>query len=650
MDILIRSQFQRGTLPRKLVLLNDLVLTMAALLPAYLLRYNLQIDQVKFSELFLQQVLILFPVYLGAFLWSGSYRGIIRHSDMEDAARYSHALVAGTVALLLLSWVGRELKWVEHWIIPYSVILIHGFISMVALMGFRQIIRTMYLSYGVPRKNYRSVLIFGAGELGQITRRVVENDSNMRVTVMGYIDDSPSLVGKRLGGVMIYSEEQAFTKVLKAEGINEIVFAVNDKNITKARKKELFDRCMDNNIHIRQVPPVKEWIDGQFSVQQIREVRIEDLLGREPIWLNQEKVVRKLKEATVLVTGAAGSIGSEIVRQLMALHTRHVVLVDQAESPLYDLQQELAKAFPEVSFEVVIASVTNHQRMEQVFAKYRPRYVFHAAAYKHVPLMEAAPAEAIRVNVGGTRIIADLSVEYGVKKFVMISTDKAVNPTNVMGASKRICEIYIQALTQSHQVETQFITTRFGNVLGSNGSVVPLFRKQIEAGGPVTVTHRDIIRYFMTIPEACQLVLEAGFMGKGGEIYVFDMGEPVKIYDLAVKMISLSGYKPNEDIPIHITGLRPGEKLYEELLADEENTIQTHHPKIKAARVRKHDIRVVDKAVTEMVTATRIESEMELVCRMKSLVPEFISQNSHFSQLDMPCASAENMQAKPLEN
>ena len=281
---------------------------------------------------------------------------------------------------------------------------------------------------------------------------------------------------------------------------------------------------------------------------------------------------------------------------------------------------------------------------------YRPRYVFHAAAYKHVPLMEAAPAEAIRVNVGGTRIIADLSVEYGVKKFVMISTDKAVNPTNVMGASKRICEIYIQALTQSHQVETQFITTRFGNVLGSNGSVVPLFRKQIEAGGPVTVTHRDIIRYFMTIPEACQLVLEAGFMGKGGEIYVFDMGEPVKIYDLAVKMISLSGYKPNEDIPIHITGLRPGEKLYEELLADEENTIQTHHPKIKAARVRKHDIRVVDKAVTEMVTATRIESEMELVCRMKSLVPEFISQNSHFSQLDMPCASAENMQAKPLEN
>ena len=650
MDILIRSQFQRGTLPRKLVLLNDLVLTMAALLPAYLLRYNLQIDQVKFSELFLQQVLILFPVYLGAFLWSGSYRGIIRHSDMEDAARYSHALVAGTLALLLLSWVGRELKWDEHFVIPYSVILTHGIFTMVALMAFRQVIRKMYLIYGIPRKNYRSVLIFGAGELGQITRRVVENDSNLRVTVMGYIDDSPSLVGKRLGGVMIYSEEQAFTKILKAEGINEIVFAVNAKNITKARKKELFDRCLANNIHIRQVPPVKEWIDGQFSVQQIREVRIEDLLGREPIWLNQEKVVRKLREATVLVTGAAGSIGSEIVRQLMALHTGHVVLVDQAESPLYDLQQELAKAFPEVSFEVVMASVTNHQRMEQVFAKYRPRYVFHAAAYKHVPLMEAAPAEAIRVNVGGTRIIADLSVEYGVKKFVMISTDKAVNPTNVMGASKRICEIYIQALTQSHQVETQFITTRFGNVLGSNGSVVPLFRKQIEAGGPVTVTHRDIIRYFMTIPEACQLVLEAGFMGKGGEIYVFDMGEPVKIYDLAVKMISLSGYKPNEDIPIHITGLRPGEKLYEELLADEENTIQTHHPKIKAARVRKHDIRVVGKAVTEMVTATRIESEMELVCRMKSLVPEFISQNSHFSQLDIPGSGVENLLSKPLEN
>jgi FlaA1/EpsC-like NDP-sugar epimerase len=314
----------------------------------------------------------------------------------------------------------------------------------------------------------------------------------------------------------------------------------------------------------------------------------------------------------------------------MSFQVGQLILLDQAESGLYDLHNELLASDPNCRCEVVVASVTVTSRMRKLFEKYRPAYVFNAAAYKHVPLMEAHPSEAIRVNIGGTRLLADLSVEYGVKKFVMISTDKAVNPTNVMGASKRICEIYIQSLAQSGKAGTEFITTRFGNVLGSNGSVVPLFRRQIEAGGPVTVTHPDIIRYFMTIPEACQLVLEAGFMGHGGEIFVFDMGEPVKIYDLAVKMISLSGLKPGDDIPIAFSGLRPGEKLYEELLADEENTLPTHHPKIKRAKVREHQFEIVAQAVDALQKATQNESDLELVCRMRTLVPEFEPQNPEF--------------------
>jgi FlaA1/EpsC-like NDP-sugar epimerase len=358
------------------------------------------------------------------------------------------------------------------------------------------------------------------------------------------------------------------------------------------------------------------------------------LLGREPIQLNQERISQGLRGAVVLVTGAAGSIGSEIVRQLMSFDTGLVILLDQAESALYDLQNDLLVKFSEKRFEVVVASITDKRHMRQVFETYHPQYVFNAAAYKHVPLMESFPYEAIRVNVGGTKLVADLSVEFGVKKFVMISTDKAVNPTNVMGASKRICEIYIQSIAHSTQPKTQFITTRFGNVLGSNGSVVPLFRKQIEAGGPVTITDKDIIRYFMTIPEACQLVLEAGFMGRGGEIYVFDMGEPVKIYDLAVKMISLAGLKPDIDIPITFTGLRPGEKLFEELLADDENTVPTHHNKIKAGKVREQDFDIVKLAIDELLKATQTESGDELVRRMKAMVPEFISQNSKYAKYD----------------
>ncbi|WP_299581816.1 nucleoside-diphosphate sugar epimerase/dehydratase [uncultured Sunxiuqinia sp.] len=627
MNTYIRSQIHKRNLPRKLVLITDLFMTMLALMPAYLLRFNFDSSLIDSSGLLGQQLLIILPIYALAFIGTGSYRGVIRHSSIQDASRLAGAVLLATVLTFVVVAGMRYFPVFPNMVLPYSVILIHALLISVTLMGGRMLVRALYEVYVHPRKNFKKVLIFGAGEMGKVAQRIFESDRLSRSEVVGFIDDHQALQGKLLGGKLIYSEKKAFKKLIKKGEVEEIIFAINRSQITKARKKEVLDRCLKYKVNIREVPPVDDWINGKLSLKQIREVRIEDLLGRDPIWLDQQTVATGLKGKVVLVTGAAGSIGSEIVRQLMGFELERVILLDQAESALYDLQNELQHRFPGVPFEVVVASVTNPSRMRQVFERFHPQYVFHASAYKHVPLMEEHPTEAIQVNIGGTRLVANLSVEFGVKKFVMVSTDKAVNPTNVMGTSKRICEIYIQALTQSRQCDTQFITTRFGNVLGSNGSVVPLFRKQIESGGPVTVTHPDIIRYFMTIPEACQLVLEAGFMGRGGEIYVFDMGEPVKIYDLAVKMISLTGLKPGKDIDITFSGLRPGEKLYEELLADEENTIATHHPKIMAAKVRQHEFAKVALAISGLVRACQYESCGELVKRMRELVPEFIPQN-----------------------
>lgn len=634
MTRLMRFQLEKYKLPRKLVLLADMGIITTGFLIAYVLRYNLDFNQISFAHVLLQMVVIIFPLYLSAFLWSGSYRGILRHSSIEDAVCFFKAISIATIAALMVVVGGRLTQIPDYWRLSGSVVIIHAAVSSVLLMGFRMMVREVYRMYMNPQEGLRAVLVFGAGDMGQIAMRVLEDDKSSCDKVVGFIDDNTGLIGKRLADKIIYSEDEVFEKVIKNKKVHGIILAVRSHNILPSRKKALFDRCLEYGIKIREVPPVKDWIDGKFRSTQMRELNIEDLLGRDPIKLSQNKIAKGLKGAVVLVTGAAGSIGSEIARQLLVFNMQQVILLDQAESPLYDLQNELHKNFSLDKFTIVVGSVTDRYRMQYVFEKYRPQYVFNAAAYKHVPLMEEAPYEAIRVNVGGTRLLADLSVRYGVKKFVMISTDKAVNPSNVMGASKRICEIYIQALTQSNNIGTQFITTRFGNVLGSNGSVVPLFRKQIEAGGPITVTHPDIIRYFMTISEACQLVLEAGFMGHGGEIYVFDMGEPVKIYDLAVKMILLAGLKPEIDILIQITGLRPGEKLFEELLANEENTVPTRHPKIKTARVRKHSFGMVKMSVDELLKAIQSESKEEVVLRMKEIVPEFISQNSEYCKYD----------------
>jgi len=466
------------------------------------------------------------------------------------------------------------------------------------------------------------------------TRNALRGDSVYRHELVAFIDDNESLINKMIEGIPVVSPDRGLSEeYISRNNINLLIISIN--NMPLGIKRGIVDRGLELGLKVKVVPSINQWINGEFSSSQLREVQIEELLERDPIVLDNNNVKEELEGKIIMVTGAAGSIGSEISRQLLSFHPSRIVLIDQAESPLHDLKAELrdlcTKAGNKSSVVCVVANVKDRFRMDQHFAMYRPHYVFHAAAYKHVPLMEENPYEALMVNVFGTRIIADLSIRYKVSKFVMVSTDKAVNPTNVMGASKRLAEIYIQSMSNG---VTQFITTRFGNVLGSNGSVIPLFRRQIEQGGPVTVTHKEITRFFMTIPEACNLVLEAGVMGKGGEILIFDMGNAVRIYDLAYKMIQLSGFTPGKDIQITEIGLRPGEKLKEELLADDESTLPTHHPKIMRARVRPYDKKEVITYMDQLSALMLEGDHFGMVDKMKQIVPEYISNNSVFTTLD----------------
>jgi len=434
-----------------------------------------------------------------------------------------------------------------------------------------------------------------------------------------------------LEGTTIYGSEK-LPELLKKNDVAQVILSI--QTISAARRQEIIELCLENNARVLTVPPVQNWINGELSFRQIRKVRIEELLERDPIELHEDNIRKQLKGKNILVTGAAGSIGSELVRQIAKYEPGLLILLDNAESPLHDLQMELSDSIGKLNFEVVIGDIRSKERMENVFKTFRPQLVYHAAAYKHVPMMENNPSESILTNVLGTKITADLAVQYKVEKFVMISTDKAVNPTNVMGASKRIAEIYTQALNNKIGTNTKFITTRFGNVLGSVGSVIPRFRQQIENGGPVTITDPEITRYFMTIPEACRLVLEAGCMGNGGEILIFDMGKSVKIIDLAKKMIQLSGLTLGRDIEIVTTGLRPGEKLYEELLNDKENTLPTHHEKIMIAKVPVYDFEQVSDDLDELVSLFDTQNNMKIVGKMKEMVPEYKSNNSVFEKLD----------------
>ncbi|WP_371454702.1 polysaccharide biosynthesis protein [Algoriphagus sp. A40] len=495
----------------------------------------------------------------------------------------------------------------------------------------------VYLKNGFAEKELRQGVIFGAGEAGIIAQEAIKKDSKTHMNIVAFLDDDSKKDGKNIDGKRIHKGLEDLERLVKLFNITDLIIAVRDLSVY--RKNEIIDECLRLNVSVSMVPPVDQWINGGLTAGAIREIKIEDLLSREQILLDNPRIEQDLKGKIVMVTGAAGSIGSELCRQISYYHPKLIVMLDIAESPLYDIEQEFKEQHPGCSIKIILGDVRNKKKMKEVFKEFKPQVVFHAAAYKHVPMMENYPEEAVHSNVIGTKILADLAVLSQVEKFVFVSTDKAVNPTNVMGASKRAAEMYVQALNQyldtNHKkYHTKFITTRFGNVLGSNGSVIPLFKKQIMNGGPITVTHPDITRFFMTIPEACQLVLEAGVMGEGGEIYIFDMGEPVKILDLAKKMIQLSGKKVDTDIKIQFSGLREGEKLFEELLNDFEMVKITHHPKIKIAQVSPSSYHKIDGQIEFFQELIGKNNETDLVRHLKSLVPEYISNSSRFEVLD----------------
>ncbi len=618
---IISEIFRKHSMPRWMLFLHDTAAVFLTFLFAYLLRFNLAPGDFEMNQAIIHGLIALF-VYTVFMLIFRSYAGLIRHSTLTDVSLVFVSATVSAFVLVLLSLGLRKLNLGTHLVIPVSILLIHYVIISVYLF-FTRIFAKMLFMFGLKsmRIETRRVLIYGAGEMGFIVKRVLLSDPRGGFSVSGFIDDNRQLQGKKINGIQVYGPEILSFGYMTKHKIQTLILAIGD--IPSLKKSEIIKKSIDLNIEVLETPAIEKWLNGQLEVRQLKKVQLEDLLGREPIHLNMENIRKGLARKIILVTGAAGSIGSEIVRQLSRFSTQRVILVDQAETPIFHLENELRKSYGHMKFISQLADVTNIEKMELIFQKFHPDIVFHAAAYKHVPLMEANPHEALRVNVGGTRVMIELSVKYGVKKFVMISSDKSVNPTNIMGASKRVCEMLVQTKALKDGVKTQFVITRFGNVLGSNGSVIPLFKKQIEDGGPVTVTHPEITRYFMTIPEACQLVLEAGFMGNGGEIFVFDMGKPVKIADLAVNMIRLSGLEPGKDIKIEYTGLRPGEKLYEELLSPGEEIIPTYHEKIKVAKVDRNDYKTEILKVIASLRNIYGLSEPEVVEFFEMLVPEY---------------------------
>ena len=620
---------------RWMVLLIDVVIVSFAFAVSNLVRFNFDLTVIDLSWT-VNQLFWVLTAYLVGFVVFKSFSGIIRHTGVEDAVRLFYASSLATGILVLMNLVSYRF-WPEI-IAPNSVGLAVVFINYVFSLFFlvtsRFLFKAVFLAVFEGGKNKVNVIIYGAGKSGTITRQTLLQDDSLHYNVVGYIDDNPSKIYKSVQGIRVYPSSVLESDFIEKKDVKEVILSI--QNISNIRKRQIIDQCLIHNIKVKNVPPVQNWINGELSSKQIKAVKIEDLLQREEIVLENDNVANEIEEKVIFVTGAAGSIGSEIARQLLHYKPAQLILIDQAESPLYELEIELRKQHAHLLHNVrfVIADVRNEKRMRSLFKKFHPNYVFHAAAYKHVPLMEDNCYEAVLVNIFGTQSLADLSVEFGVSKFVMVSTDKAVNPTNVMGATKRVAEIYTQSLNNAYAGNTKFVTTRFGNVLGSNGSVIPLFKRQIEAGGPITVTHPDITRYFMTIPEACQLVLEAGVMGNGGEIFIFDMGESVKILEVAKKMIKLSGLTLGKDIQITFTGLRPGEKLYEELLNVQENTVPTHHPKIMIAKVRAYDFDQIAQQLVMLRQLLNTGEDQRIVTKVKEIVPEFVSNNSVFEQID----------------
>ena len=631
-----------GYLPRWGVLLLDLLIVLIAFVVSYMIGSQiLTYDLAARMPIWGQAIFVL--VLQGVFFWAfHTYSGILRYSTFVDTLKVTVAVVANSLFLFLANLI---VKYVTNYINPpffTTVLVIYVFVAITLLFGWRVIIKTVFEYISHRSKGVDKVLIYGTKSAGLSIAKMLQSNLESQYRPVGFIADKYDDIQHDLLGLTVYPLNEQLMYTLKKHHIRHIIVSpLKMKQINPLVDLKPF---IDNNIRILTTPYFTDFSIGENNdnintiVGRIESIKVEDLLERPVIEMDTENVGTILKEQTVMVTGAAGSIGSEIVRQVAAFKPQTIVLFEMAESPLHDLTVDLRKEFPNQQFVPVIADVRNVDMVEEVFEEYHPHVVFHAAAYKHVPLMEDFPAQAILANVQGSKNVADMAIRFNAKRFVMVSTDKAVNPTNVMGASKRIAEIYVQSLFLKEAKEnancTKFITTRFGNVLGSNGSVVPYFKKQIAAGGPVTVTHPDIIRYFMTIPEASCLVLEAATLGSGGEIFCFDMGQPVKIADLAKNMIRLAGFEPGKDIEITYTGLRPGEKLYEELLNQKETTIPTKHKKILVAKVREYDYQEVAEQIEALIQLAKTGKVFPTVKLMKQIVPEFKSKNSVYEELD----------------
>jgi FlaA1/EpsC-like NDP-sugar epimerase len=614
--------------PRWIIFSIDVFICFLSLMAAYQLRFNFNVPSPEISRWSFAIPAVL-AARVFSFMFLKTYAGIIRYTGSKDAIRIFYAIAASSILLVIGNYAAYTVRHV--YLVPFSILIIDSITSIFSLIAFRIGVKTIYQEAKNPSSGKRDVIIYGAGESGLFTKRALDRDAGSKYRVLAFIDDDKTKVGKHMEGIPIYNTDHDLEDLLRANNVAHVIISIQD--ILPHRKQEIIEKVLQYDAKILNVPPVNHWINGELSFKQIKKIKIEELLERDPIKLDMDVIQSQLEGKIILITGGAGSIGSELVRQIIPFKPKRLIILDQAESPLYDIELEVAEKFGMKNFETVIGDVTKEDRMRRVFDAFHPQVVFHAAAYKHVPIMESNPSEAILTNVYGTKVLADLADEYQVEKFVMISTDKAVNPTSIMGATKRIAEIYCQSLSKTSR--TKFVTTRFGNVLDSNGSVIPRFKKQIEEGGPITVTHPDITRFFMTIPEACQLVLEAGAMGKGGEIYIFDMGRSIKIADLAKNMIKLSGLTLGKDIQIVFTGLRPGEKIYEELLNDKEKTSPTHHSKIMIAKVQEYDFDTIEREISQLTELFSAQNNEAIVRKMKEIVPEFISNNSEYEKLDV---------------
>ncbi len=627
----IYTRYSKRHLSKWTVLIFDVLNSMFMFICAFIIRHN-------FSSLGIWEYpLINYTINVGIitlviFFLNKSYVGIIRRTSVHDLVKvfWSCFIVSFILFLLVVLGTRYQIDIARMGRIPLGVVAIHFLLNFFVLSFGRIFVKIIYESVRYDKQKHENVLIYGAGETGQLTMVSLKNNPNVNFHIVGFVDVHHAKVGKTIAGVNVFELEDIDEDFIHKNKVEEIIIATNE--ISHKKLQELTDYFLIHGVVVKRVPPIDKWLNGELDIRQIKKINIEDLLNRNTIQLDDAHVRKDIRHKRILITGAAGSIGSEIVKQVLQFHPKEVLLIDQSESGLYDLLNDLKHINKEdIYVRCKIVDISNLQVLERAFTEFNPEIVYHAAAYKHVPLMEENPLEALRVNVFGTINLTQLSLKNGVEKFVMVSTDKAVNPTNIMGASKRMAEIYTQV--HNSLQKTKFITTRFGNVLGSNGSVIPLFKKQIEQGGPLTVTHREITRYFMTIPEACQLVLEAGAMGNGGEVFIFDMGESVKVYDLAQRMIRLSGYELDE-IEIKITGLRPGEKLYEELLADGEGSIPTYHSRIMIGKVREYGLTDIEDKISRLRKAFNTGDVYENVALLKSYIPEYQSENSPFEELD----------------